>query len=488
MSDSYYIDPKYSDLGYDGNYTFAGILRKHFPTLDQYSRSWNESTAGSYLNDYNNRILPAISALFGLEKPMATFTDEEFEAILEELNRLYHYSDNTLQHYRFLLWIVYRAGFDHGHYEDAIFWDDLLDNEQEEDKENQRVTTMTRTRKSFGIDEEIQFIEWFHSLTPETATGEEIGLSIMFFEGLRNNEACGLNVGSFHPLSAHQDVPVLDMYQSTKLDSNELKIGGKTRNAPRILPLFMPLYKFLVERRKFLNERIADGTIRLTDQMPTIDRLPLVCRMDNYTVRASAHDLTMVGRRLFDQFGISKRSLGLLQSILFSQDFRNSPIEEKDATTYLFRRNCATHLYHLSFSSPEIQYWMGHDIEDPVLTRNSFADEDMIYTIAQKFNRHPAYVFFENTSTTSIYREHDLPRQAASSPSDDISIEAASIASTFFIKAEASEPRQSLSVSVKSTAPFTAVIQENYPEVECTNSAVINGLKTAVYRRFGGKR
>lgn len=40
---------------------------------------------------------------------------------------------------------------------------------------------------------------------------------------------------------------------------------------------------------------------------------------------------------------------------------------EKDVTTYLLRRNMATHLYTLGFTVLESQYFMGHKMEGTAL-------------------------------------------------------------------------------------------------------------------------
>lgn len=58
-------------------------------------------------------------------------------------------------------------------------------------------------------------------------------------------------------------------------------------------------------------------------------------------------------------------------------------IEEADVTTYLFRRNMATHLFNLDFTNAERQYFMGHKIEDPLIIRRDFNDEDTLYCVSK---------------------------------------------------------------------------------------------------------
>ena len=473
--ESFDIAPAYPGVGYDGEPTFTGVLRRYFVSFDSFgknsgiSKNWNDETKATFIQDYNRRILPAISALFGKEKPLHSYTEEEFEQVLEHLKEQHHYAENTMFHYRHLLWVVYRAGFENGLYDDNIFWDDIADpaEETETDREERRSNIMTRLRKSFSIDEELRIIRWFKALDPKTALGEELGLLLMFFEGLRNNEACGANFGSIHPLKAYESVHVFDMLQSTRVDSNEVKGGGKTGNAPRVLPLFEPLYDFLMKRRAFLAEKIASGELTLPPNIGNVDQLPIVCVQNEYTVRASARKLTACGRTFFYKIGIDKSELALLHQILFSQEFREMQIDEKEPTTYLMRRNCATHLYQLGFSEAEIQYWMGHDIEDPFLSRNSFADEDTIFRLAMMAREHPLYAFFAPLSTESAkLGTEDFFRKLPSPVAYTVE---SSEPAQFLIDLTADEPRQPIWVHIDSQgSPFrlsadTAVSDRDYP-------------------------
>ena len=58
-------------------------------------------------------------------------------------------------------------------------------------------------------------------------------------------------------------------------------------------------------------------------------------------------------------------------------------------TAYLFRRNFGTHLHILGLSEPEIEYVIGHDIDDPYETRNEFVNEEKLFAIKQKMDRRP---------------------------------------------------------------------------------------------------
>ena len=124
---------QYPSMGYDGTITFAGVLQNEFHKIDAtgknvgLSRKWNENTATQYSRDYMDRMIPIMKRRLGAEKPMHTYTETDFEDVLSDLARTYHYAESTVMHYRHLLWIVYKAGYECGLYPDNIFWDDILD-------------------------------------------------------------------------------------------------------------------------------------------------------------------------------------------------------------------------------------------------------------------------------------------------------------------------------------------------------------------------
>lgn len=487
------ISPDLPGIAYDGSLTFVGVLRRYFVDYDQFSnnngisKNWNDNTKSSFIADYENRLLPALIKLFGKEKPMHSYVEEEFEQIIDYLNQQHHYADSTLLHYRHLLWVVYQIGFKHDLYADNIFWDEIIDlsGTDSEKREAHRSAAMTRIRKSFSIDEEYRLIQWFKSLDPKTASGEDIGLLLMFFQGLRNNEACGSTFGSIRLLPNHPDAPVLDILQSTMVGSNIVKPGGKTKNAPRTLPLFIPLFLFLMHRRTFLSNLIESGELILPATIKSVDQLPPVCAGQNYTVRASTRDLSIAGRKLFNDIGIEKSELSLLYQIMFSHEFKESLLDEKEPTTYLFRRNCATHLYQLGFSSDEIQYWLGHDIEDPHISRNSFADEDTLLKLSRMLEYHPLYAMFDMPSVTSVeLNSESLNAPYSAFTTDTLQLDLDGGSSQFLIDLNANEPNQDISINIHSDhAPMKVLVDIAVSPKEYPRTADIRSLQYKAYKK-----
>lgn len=143
-------DYRYPNEGYDGCETFAGVLRTFFPRwcadgkAAGLPKSWLPATAEEYAMHYLDRILPLLDP----NKPMHMYEEADFNGVLEQLWNIYHFSDSTLEHYRNLIWIVYKAGFESGLYPDNIFWGEVYDPSEHTDTENEEHRIRVRTKAS----------------------------------------------------------------------------------------------------------------------------------------------------------------------------------------------------------------------------------------------------------------------------------------------------------------------------------------------------
>lgn len=446
---------KFPGLASDGTKTFAGILQTYFSKKDCMGRNvgiscdWDDKYAAQFSRNYIRRILPVIVRLLGLQKPMHEYRAEDFDLILEELKRIHHYADSTLEEYRRLLLKVYKAGVLHKEYPDNIMWDIPDEENEEEDQETNRVRVLTKLRKSFSVSEDLHILQWFSSLKPETAQGEELGLALMYFLGLRDNESCGASFGDFRVMKNHSDMAVFKMGNTTSLGSNLLKPGGKTSNAPRQLPIAMFLYHFIEARKKIVKNEIDAGRITLTKEVDCIDKLPVVCKGRNFSRRAHTADLSIAGRTLFEKMGISKSELQWLYDTVWSEDFKDSIIDEKDPTPYMFRRNTVTRMYHLGFEWKDIQYWIAHDIESVEEMRNYYSDEETLYELGKAYEKHP---IFEILSTMREEASESLSKTPTNGHYYQLQAGRTSI-----VDIEAREPNMPITVSAKSKKPFSVV-------------------------------
>ena len=489
------IASDFPGVAFDGEPTFAGLLHKYFVEMDSrhrnigISRKWNEKTTEQCRYDYERRILPALHSFCGRETPAHELTGELFELVLQKLADERNYSDGTVGHYRHLILLAYQAGVVHDHFPDSLFWEDLFDAETatDEEKEAWRVNTMTRLRKSFSPDEEQRIVRWFWSLHPETAAGEELGLMLMFTMGLRNNEACGANFSSVRRLDYYADTAVFDMLQSTRLNSSELKSGGKTSNAPRTLLMMEPIYDFIQQRKAYLTQLIDNGELSLPENAESVDDLPLVCRRRSFTQRAGSNELAAAGKALFSQIGIDKSELSALFQILCSSEVQRMQIEEKEPTTYLFRRNCATHLYQLGFAPSEIQYWMGHEIEDPFTKRSFFADPDQIYALKAKWSRHPVLGLLSRRTDAAEGKRDTLPIRIDDTKQVGLNV-AVEGTRAIVVRVDIPEPCSELSLFVNCDSPNMTASSQLVPQkAEYPRSAAIAEEVQRVYRIAGEK-
>ncbi|MBQ5607902.1 MAG: hypothetical protein IIU86_02640 [Oscillospiraceae bacterium] len=115
-------------------------------------------------------------------------------------------------------------------------------------------------------------------------------------------------------------------------------------------------------------------------------------------------ELTNATRILFQSIKIKTS-----QMVSISEELQDESVSQKDSlpfedrkdpTAYLFRRNFGTHLHILGLSEPEIEYVIGHDIDDPYETRNEFVNEEKLFAIKQKMDSRPLV----NSDLTQIER------------------------------------------------------------------------------------
>lgn len=380
------IDEKIALIG--EKYTFAGVLYQYF---EEIAARWNDNTRKAYLGQYQGQILPRLA-----DRPLEEYTREDFDQVIHDIDMQYaqrnsgqRYAANTLQHYRYLIRVVLKAAAAHDVCPD-ILWGTLFSIVSEEKAEATKIKEFVRLRKSLTVQEERRIVEKL--FTDPMQSGQNMGLALMFALGLRNGEACGVNFGAIREMESHPDHHCLWIYQSTGYSSNELHAGGKTANTPRILPIPQKLYSLLEKRRQFLETSLFDSGMYLDDIWgpQSVDDLPVACVDNSFTLRCQSSHLTKAGQVLLKEIQVSEDELAYVDRDLQNPGLaQEMGVVEKDPTVYLFRRNLGTHLYLLGLSESEIQYVMGHDIEDPYLSRNDFTNEELLYNIKVKMENRP---------------------------------------------------------------------------------------------------
>ena len=422
-----------------GEMNFIGCLRKYIDVGDHsVDSTWKQSeTFESNIRSYENTVLDLVDR----EIPIANYTDDDVDDLIRRIEDQYGertgrvYGKTTLDGFRRLFWYVYRAGFMHGEYEDRLLWKErgiiVEDTKSVASARKER----QRRRKSFSVSEEIKLVEFFKSIGSDTSEGELYGVLCMLCLGLRNNEAAGL---SFEDI---KEIPGSGFYcayiiKTTVGDTNELKVGGKTYNAARILPLFDFLVEMIHERLKTVT-----GCDDVEDAMKIGGKWPIACRGNKYTIRCSSNDLTAKAGEVFSNVlkDDKYREAGLVE---LQEKLKAAGIEEKNMTAYLMRRNTATHLYVLGLAPSQIQYYIGHEVEDPNELRNYFTNPDRLSKIYEILKRHPFNILFGKR----------VPKD------DEVVLKHGS---TTYLRIVADEPGQAISLSVEGLQNTMTVIKSD---------------------------
>ena len=449
------------DPAINGRMTFAGAFLKYFyirpdentrkqikpegknsSTIGSiYSRSVSDTTLMEYVDEVIDRILPVVDPH---NMTMEDYTLTYFEDALERIKRN-NPTINDISSYRRHIRRIYNAWADHNEVlTGRIIWPEDKRSFHTETSINKRKKLHTRPR-SLGIQGEIEMFKWYASLNVEAISNTDLGILLMFFLGLRNNEAAARTFGDIRRIEGtqHHCIYVLT---STKRSSKELKVGGKTSNAFRIIPLYDFFYDFLKKRRDYLVSRWKDENSKLSDK--EIDERISAWRIastpsDNEGV--SSPNLTMRGKEVLTlvlskchnpQREVSYKDV----EYDFSYGLQERGIEDEDsATTYLFRRNFATHLVNLGFDPSQVEYLIGHEIEENGVLRHFFSTGEELVTLAKIMQEHPFCLLNRilhnqeiddnnyqdrNISLHNISKEHPGHiRLITSEPFDDVTIE-----------------------------------------------------------------
>lgn len=365
----------------NGDMNFIGAAVAFF---DENTEGYLEKTKEIYIKDYNERIFPLINESL----PVSQYTEEIVEDLCERIRDTYDYTEETMAgRYNHLVVDPCDAFFKK--VGNSPFWGSAL-------KFRMTPGDVSAEEKLLKIPKSLtpkqELIVMSDTMgNPETEDGVKVGLALMSLSGMRNEEACGINFGDIAELHTHPGFYYLRMYKTTVATGNTLKKGGKTRNAPRNIPIPTVLSNFLEERKKFVCSQV---TFPCKDkrgiEFNSIDELPVACRRNEYTERCDTDDLTDAGRILLrETVKFKEKDVSGIKYLIKSQTDTEEDLGERDPTTYLLRRNMATHLYNLGFSLEQTLYYMGHVLENTELSRADFTDEDFLYEMCVLLENHP---------------------------------------------------------------------------------------------------
>lgn len=420
--------------------TFCGALEHRYKHISHY---WNDETRRKYEREYDDIILPSLEN--HNNKAIDEYTKSDFESAIESICQKgftqsgirKQYSESTIHHFQNLFYIVVFHSAAYGLCEDVLWGTTFAIDKLGEDEEKE---ARVHQKKSLSVEQEIRLSK--ELLSDPYTNGTTIALLLMWSLGLRNAEACGLNFQDIKPIENHPECFTAWIYKSTIIESNQLQSSGKTYNTGRIVPIPDRVLSLLSTRKERIKQIITDQKLDVN-----VEGLPICCSghidrdTDLFLTRSKAADVTKAAPAVFAKAGISSKQIAYLDLELSDGNIA-SLLKEKEPTAYLLRRNFATQMCILGLTNAEMQYLMGHSVEDAYESRNEFVDSERIYAMHRKLHYRSLLNDASDSINTVRIRIHNK--------------------STVRVHAIALEPTDSITVKIESKDP--EMVQTNWFE------------------------
>lgn len=463
---------------------------------------WNRSTKERYAGYFNDYLLKPLSQV-----PMEKLTIDDCEKHLDEIqkNRVKPFEFGEMNKLHYLIRLVFDQAFEMGIVSKNIFWgssvyqsDPRKEEEDMESKGEKQKKELVILRKSLSPAEEKaafkRLIEdplqsYRQSQENENCNGTLMGLALMYALGLRNAEACGATFGAVQEMTNYPGNYSFTVVSTTIGDTTEVKVGGKTRNAPRKLPMLDKLAELVQVRRRYVEEKIRSDAKYANIQI-NIDALPIACKTERivkivngirqesyreyYTENNHSSELSAAGKQLLKSIGIAEEEVSFIEKRMVDSedeaelemakystaiDLLEVEYKEKDPTAYLFRRNNGTHLGLLGLSQTQIEAYMGHKISDSEIEKNDMENEDLLYDIKKKLDKRP---FFSQTDYTEATLEPEYGEQQIVSPGKCVLKVTVPAGKTVKIRTIGCEQNQELTVKTSKVNGFKAKSKAEY--------------------------
>lgn len=159
--------------------------------------------------------------------------------------------------------------------------------------------------------------------------------------------------------------------------------------------------------------------------------------------------------------------IGILDDMLFRQTYEIAGVVEKDPTAYALRSNAATEMHAIGLTEQEIQYCIGHAIDNEYTDRRDFTNEDMLIPIAKKLKFRPivrAMKRFRNLSELDIVHKFVLQLDTAQHKTEfgneefiEIVVPAMENDAEVLLDLTALEPQDAIEISITASQGEAAV-------------------------------
>ncbi len=400
------LESRIDDCGYypsensSGDLTFVGVLRKYFEPssdddMDKAIRSkvvmyvrqdWNRfsldaDTTDDYISDYVNVVLPEIYR----DRALRDYTLRDFELIKDRIRRKKEdeVSIERLNHFFFLIDRVYEVGVNNHLYPDRLKGTNFR-NVDLSSLSDEECTRILMRPKSLTKEQEFYLLDNFRKADICEMRGETLAAYLQFFTGLRNEEIAGVMYSDLSELESGR--VILFVTKSARRGGKIISLQLKTSNAYRYVPVFGFLADRLKKRREFIEQRY---------DKKEVSNFTIACRGHNYSSHVGTEAVSIAGRELImDAASKTKDGKTVMSDLLDELREEGLPIDEKEPTAYLFRRNYATHLHNLKVDPSTADFLIGHIILEDGVNRHDFMTVDVEERIHRILDSHPFNAFF----------------------------------------------------------------------------------------------
>ena len=391
MQHESYIPEKYYGMP-----TFWGFFVAHLEEIQKTARSsgWNENTTETYSKIVATKIVPNLKG--HNHRSILDYSLEDYNKALSQIKAAGKntaqdpYDSTTLERYAFLIRAVVTVAARYGLSEDFFSKKKSVNNSSVTSIEAQSQFIVP---KSLTVKQDCDVAAYLKRHLKKS--GQAVGLLLMYALGLRNAEACGVQFTHIKEMSEYPGHYYLQIVQTTEIDKSRTKLGGKTSNAARNIPIPNSLVKILFSLQDFRVSELATHNQNCTDY----SQLFITCKDQDYSSNCSADDLTIAGRDMFISIGMRQEELCAIAKELSiaTAEAEEAGISEddilllyeKEPTSYLLRRNFATHMFLLGLDDAETHYIIGHTMEDTNMNRHDYTDESLLMSIKQKLDKRP---------------------------------------------------------------------------------------------------
>ena len=370
----------------DQKLTFFGVLVKYYDEIGKkYSLSPN--TNEQYAKQCEKYIIPRLN-----DRPLENYSAEDLDKVILDIRSSEsRCAEATVQIYRRHILRVIEMAVGYEGMRDPLFGVVFMPPTTPKHVENSEKKTLPR---SLTVQQQCAIGKAIYSSAEE---GKNIDLMVEFEAGLRPKETAGLSFGDF----VYQDgFGVAALHNSTIGQGHTRHTKMKTKNSYRKAIFSEKASKIIAKHRYKICDLLSTCTVGDYDHTLEISNTPIAGMDDNPTMPRSSVQVSKDYRALLRDIGFDEDDYLAACRIVASEEFseaeKHATPEElgfakvKSPTVYINRRQICTDMHIVGCTPEEIQYLMGHKIENPAVDRRYYNNGDELKKLADKLNKRPS--------------------------------------------------------------------------------------------------